>query len=87
MTTFSKGDKVLIKHMSGDTAVHEDKHLRVVGAEAYVSSILEQSQAVFLTIPTHTYYAKQGSYFATADEVELAEGAHHLAKEPQTLKV
>ena len=81
MTTFNKGDKVIIKHMSGDTAVHVDTHARVVGAEAYVSSFLEQSQAVFLTIPTHTYYAKQGSYIAAPEELELLEGAHPLTKE------
>jgi hypothetical protein len=87
MTTFKKGDTVFIKHMSGDTAVHEDDNLRVVGAAAYVHSIMEESQAMFLTIPTHRYYYQQGSYFALPEEVEKLEGAHPLTKESQTLTV
>ena len=81
MTTFNKGDKVLIKHMSGDTAVHEDKHFRVVGAEAYVKKVYEKHDWMELTIPTHRYYSGHGSYFALREEVELAEGAHPLTKE------
>lgn len=74
MQKFNKGDKVTIKHMSGDTTVRESKHLRVVGAEAFVHSTLEGGGSVFLTIPTHWYYAQQGSYFALTEEVELVEG-------------
>lgn len=77
----NKGDKVTIKHMSGDTVVHENQHLRVVGADAYVHKVLEESQSVFLTIPTHRYYSGQGLYFALPEEIELAEEAHPLTKE------
>lgn len=81
MTEFSKGDKVIIKHMSGETAVHADLHARTVGAEAYVKKVYGSADWMELTIPTHRYYSGHGSYLASPDEVELVEGAHPLTKE------
>lgn len=87
MSEFNKGDKVIIKHMCGDTEVHENPHMRIVGAEAYVHRVHANGEAVWLTIPTHSYYSGQGSYWAMLEEIELPEEAHPLTKESESLKV
>lgn len=74
MQKLNKGDKVTIKHMSGDTKVHADLHARVVGAEAYVKKLHEGTDWMELTIPTHRYYSGHNSYIAAREELELLEG-------------